>query len=67
MRGCYSSGNGEQGYYADEQGQMTVSNSSSDCDGEGYGVGVRGQVTIENLVVDGVTKSGQLPLPDEQC
>lgn len=61
VRECHSSHNGEEGYKASSRADMTVSNSSSDGDTGGCGVSDGGKLTMENVSVDSILKSGTLP------
>lgn len=61
MRGTTSTGNMIAGYTAQYRARMTVIISTSVGDRKGYGVSYEGQLTMEDLVVDGVPSSGTLP------
>ena len=61
FRGCRSAENGESGYYAELEAQMTVSGSISDGNKDGCGVHSGGLLTMEAVSVDGVVRSGTLP------
>lgn len=67
-RGCSSTGNMNAGYWSEFLAQMTVVNSYSDAEGEGYGVGDGGKLTVEDVTekkisenLDGVPKPCTLP------
>lgn len=61
LRGCRSSDNGESGYFAELEGQMTVSRSTSDGNKDGCGVQSGGLLRMDAVVVNGVVRTGILP------
>ena len=63
VKGCHSSQHDCAGYHATGKARMTVSSSVSEGDAQGCSADQGGQLTMEEVTVDGTIQSGHLPTP----
>ena len=66
VKGCHSSQHGTAGYHAVDEAEMKVSSSVSEGDKQGCSADEGGQLTMEEVTVDGTHQSGQLPYPSTE-